>query len=104
VIRTEDLPMINPADAQENGIVDGDMVCVQSPRGKVDIKARITDEVKPCILSSTFHFPEIMLNIITRSTSSCFAVQRFRCSVSDSLAMCPEYKVVSCRIRKAKKA
>ena len=25
-------------------------------------------------------------------------------SVSDSLAMCPEYKVVSCRIRKAKKA
>ncbi|HNR55760.1 MAG TPA: hypothetical protein PKJ19_11355 [Flavobacteriales bacterium] len=24
--------------------------------------------------------------------------------VLDSLAMCPEYKVVSCRIRKAKKA
>ena len=40
---------------------------------------------------STFHFPEIMLNIITSS-------------VSDSLAMCPEYKVVTCRIRKAKKA
>jgi len=54
--------------------------------------------VKPGILSSTFHFPEIMLNIITSS-------------VSDSLAMCPEYKVVIplwrdrlCRIRKAKKA
>jgi len=46
----------------------------------------------------TFHFPEIMLNVITSS-------------VSDSLAMCPEYKVVIplrrdrlCRIRKAKKA
>ncbi len=38
--------------------------------------------MKPCILSSTFHFPEIMLNIITSS-------------VSDSLAMCPEYKVVA---------
>ena len=49
------------------------------------------DEVKPDILSSTFHFPKIMLNIITSS-------------VSDSLAICPEYKVVSCRIRKAKKA
>ena len=53
-----------------------------------------------------------MLNIITRSTLSGFAVQRFRCSVSDSLAIlrqaqdgvCPEYKVVTCRIRKAKKA
>jgi len=89
-ILTEDVLMINPADAQQNGILDGDMVCVESPRGKVDIKARITDEVKPGILSSTFHFPEIMLNIITSS-------------VSDSLAMCPEYKVVSCRIRKARK-
>ena len=57
----------------------------------------------PRILSSTFHFPEVMLNIITRSISSCFAVQRFGCSVSDSLAIlrqaqdgvCPEYKVVS---------
>jgi formate dehydrogenase major subunit len=44
----------------------------------------------PGILSCTFHFPEMMLNLITSS-------------VSDSLAMCPEYKVVSCRIRKAKK-
>jgi predicted molibdopterin-dependent oxidoreductase YjgC len=32
----------------------------------------------------------MMLNLITSS-------------VSDSLAMCPEYKVVSCRIRKARK-
>ncbi len=39
-----------------------------------------------------------MLNIITRSAAS-----RRSCSVSDSLAMCPEYKVVSCRIRKARK-
>jgi formate dehydrogenase major subunit len=90
-ILTEDVLLINPADAEKNGIAEGDMVCVESPRGKVDIKARITDEVKPGILSSTFHFPEIMLNIITSS-------------VTDSLAMCPEYKVVTCRIRKAKKA
>ena len=90
VILTEDVLLINPADAAKHGIAEGDMVCVESARGKVDIKALITDEVKPGILSSTFHFPEIMLNVITSS-------------VSDSLAMCPEYKVVSCRIRKARK-
>jgi formate dehydrogenase major subunit len=90
-ILTEDVLLINPADAAKHGIAEGDMVCVESARGKVDIKALITDEVKPGILSSTFHFPEMMLNLITSS-------------VSDSLAMCPEYKVVSCRIRKAKKA
>ncbi len=90
VILTEDVLLINPADATKHGIAEGDMVCVESARGKVDIKALITDEVRPGILSSTFHFPEMMLNLITSS-------------VSDSLAMCPEYKVVSCRIRKARK-
>ena len=90
VILTEDVLLINPEDATKHGIAEGDMVCVESARGKVDIKALITDEVKPGILSSTFHFPEMMLNLITSS-------------VSDSLAMCPEYKVVSCRIRKARK-
>jgi formate dehydrogenase major subunit len=65
------------------------MVCVISARGKIDVKARLTDEVKPGILSSTFHFPEIMMNNITSS-------------VSDSEAMCPEYKVVACNIRKSK--
>ncbi len=35
-----------------------------------------------------------MLNVITRSSELRFAVQRIRCNVSDSLAMCPEYKVV----------
>ncbi|MEQ8477804.1 formate dehydrogenase subunit alpha [Fulvivirga sp.] len=88
-ILTEDVLMINPKDAADNLIEDGQMVCVESPRGKVDIKAFITDEVKPRVMSSTFHFPEIMLNNITSD-------------VHDSEAMCPEYKVVMCRVRKSK--
>lgn len=88
-ILTEDVLLINPKDAADNLIEDGQMVCVESPRGKVDIKAFITDEVKPGVMSSTFHFPEIMLNNITSD-------------VHDSEAMCPEYKVVMCRVRKSK--
>ncbi|MFT5513009.1 MAG: formate dehydrogenase major subunit [Bacteroidia bacterium] len=88
-ILTEDVLMIHPSDAAKEGIADGEFVCVESPRGKVDIKAFVTDEMKPGILSSTFHFPEVMLNIIT-SDEHC------------SEAMCPEYKVVSCRLRKSK--
>ncbi|MBW7942488.1 MAG: molybdopterin-dependent oxidoreductase, partial [Candidatus Kuenenia stuttgartiensis] len=90
-IVTEDLLLIHPTDAAKHGIAEGDMVCVISARGKVDIRARITDEVKPGILSSTFHFPEVMLNTITSN----------ECDVE---ALCPEYKVVACRIRKSKKA
>jgi formate dehydrogenase major subunit len=88
-ILTEDVLMIHPDDAQRHFIADGDMVCVESPRGKVDIKARITDEVKPGVLSTTFHFPEVLLNLITSSER-------------DSEAMCPEYKVVAVNIRKSK--
>ena len=88
-ILTEDVLLINPKDAKDNAIADGDMVCVESPRGKVDIKAKITEEVKPGILSTTFHFPEIMVNNITSD-------------VHDTEAMCPEYKVVAVRIRKSR--
>jgi formate dehydrogenase major subunit len=88
-ILSEDVLLINPEDAGKHLIADGDMVCVISPRGKIDVKARISEEVKPGILSSTFHFPEIKMNDITSS-------------IGDSEAMCPEYKVVSVNIRKSK--
>ena len=73
----------------ELAIADGSLVCVESPRGKIDIEAWITDKLNPGILSTTFHFPEVMVNMITSD-------------VYDSEAMCPEYKVVSVRIRKSK--
>ena len=89
-IHTEDVLWINPKDAEAKGIVNGDLVCVESPRGKVDIKAFVTEGVNEGVLSTTFHFPEIMVNNITSD-------------VHDSEAKCPEYKVVSVNIRKARK-
>ena len=89
-IHTEDVLWINPKDAEAKGIVDGDLVCVESPRGKVDIKAFVTEGVNEGVLSTTFHFPEIMVNNITSD-------------IHDSEAKCPEYKVVSVNIRKARK-
>lgn len=88
-ILTEDVILIHPMDAATHFIAEGDLVCVESPRGKVDIKARITDEVKPGVLSTTFHFPDLTLNTITSSER-------------DSEAMCPEYKIVAVNIRKSK--
>ena len=75
-ILKEDILLINESDAEDKGIVEGDMVCVISERGKVDVKAHLTNEVKPGILSTTFHFPEIMVNMITSN-------------VHDSEAKCP---------------
>ncbi len=89
-ILDKDVLLINPVDAAAKGIAQGDLVCVSSARGKVDVMAKISKEVKPGILSSTFHFPEIMMNIITSS-------------VADTETKCPEYKVVAVDIRKARK-
>jgi formate dehydrogenase major subunit len=85
----DDYLLINPEDAKTHFIKEGDFVCLESPRGKVDVKAKISPEVKPGVLSTTFHFPEIMINMITGD-------------IHDSEAMCPEYKVVAVRIRKSK--
>ena len=88
-ILKDDYLMINPEDAAKHLISEGDYVCLESPRGKVDVKAKITDQVKSGVVSTTFHFPEIMINNITGD-------------VHDSEAMCPEYKVVAVKIRKSK--
>lgn len=86
----EDVLMIHPDDAARHQIAEGDWVCIESARGKVDIKAQLSEDVKPGVLSTTFHFPELMVNIITSD-------------VHDSEANCPEYKVVAVRIRRAKR-
>ncbi|MGK0240926.1 MAG: formate dehydrogenase major subunit, partial [Candidatus Pelagisphaera sp.] len=87
---TEDVIFVHPDDAAEHGIEDSDFVCVESERGKIDIKAKVSDEIKKGVLSTTFHFPEVMVNDLTSD-------------VHDTEAMCPEYKVVSVKIRKARK-
>nr|VFK54362.1 MAG: formate dehydrogenase major subunit [Candidatus Kentron sp. TUN]VFK59908.1 MAG: formate dehydrogenase major subunit [Candidatus Kentron sp. TUN]VFK68911.1 MAG: formate dehydrogenase major subunit [Candidatus Kentron sp. TUN] len=81
----EDVLLMNPFDAAREGITEGSMVRVESPRGAIRGKAKLTDEVKPGILSTTFHFPETELNVIT-SDECC------------PETLCPEYKVVSCRV------
>jgi formate dehydrogenase major subunit len=86
-IVSEDVLLINPADAVVKGIREGDFVRIESARGHVDIKARLTDEVKPGIVSTTFHFPDLLVNNVTSD-------------VHDEIANCPEYKVVAVRVSK----
>jgi len=81
-ILTEDVMSIHPSDAKVKNISDGHMVKLSSSRGEVELKASVTEAVKPGVLYTTFHFPEVMLNIITSDEH-------------DSEAMCPEFKVCS---------
>lgn len=87
---TEDVLFIHPKDAAKYNINENDWVCLESARGKVDIRAHLSEDVQPGILSTTFHFPDILINNITSD-------------VLDTEAACPEYKVVAVRIRKARR-
>jgi formate dehydrogenase major subunit len=82
----QDLLLINPADAERLGIGDGEPVEVSSRQGSTRIGARLSEEVKPGVLFTTFHFPEIAINHITSG-------------VMDVDTLTPEYKVVAVDIR-----
>ncbi len=89
-IASEDWLSINPEDAKAKGIGEGDAVRLFSARGEVFLHARVSNEVKPGILYTTFHFPEFMVNQVTSTEH-------------DEESMCPEYKVSCVDVEKARK-
>lgn len=84
----EDQLLINRLDAGKYDVADGDLVQVVSARGQVTLTVRVSDEIKPGIISSTFHFPDARVNQVTGD-------------VCDSQTLCPEYKVVAVKLSKA---
>jgi formate dehydrogenase alpha subunit len=84
-LRKEELVAINPTDATELGIVDGEMVRVTSRRGNVTTKARVTGETPRGTVAMTFHFVESPTNELTNPAF-------------DPVAKIPEYKVAAVKI------
>jgi anaerobic dimethyl sulfoxide reductase subunit A len=50
--RQEDLLWMHPEDARPRGIVDGREVLVKSERGAMHIRAKVTEEVMPGVVSA----------------------------------------------------
>ena len=65
VLNKEELLKIHPQDAEDCGISDDQMVEVSSRRGKVKVRARVTDTITPGTVSMTFHFAETPTNVLT---------------------------------------
>jgi len=73
---------VHPKDAKRKGINDLETVRLFSDRGSVEIPVKFSKAVKKGILRTTFHQPEIFINLITGS-------------VGDKETLTPEYKVVA---------
>ncbi len=61
----EELIEINPDDATQLGVVDGEMVRVSSRRGSVAVRARVTDHSPPGVCWMALHFHEASANVLT---------------------------------------
>ncbi len=83
----EDRLEIHPHDAEERGVKENDWVGVQSRAGETVLRATITTRVQPGVVYTTFHFPELGVNVITTENS-------------DWATNCPEYKVTAVQVTK----
>ncbi|MDG1438123.1 MAG: formate dehydrogenase subunit alpha [Emcibacteraceae bacterium] len=90
VWHNKDVLDIHPHDAENRGIVEGDMVKIQSRMGETVLEANITENMQPGVVYTTFHMPESGANIITTNNS-------------DWATDCPEYKVTAVEVRQTNK-
>lgn len=77
---------IHPHDAELRGIVQGDKVMIQSRMGETVLEAKVTENMQPGVVYTTFHMPESGANIITTDNA-------------DWATDCPEYKVTAVEVR-----
>jgi len=83
----EDMLDIHPFDAENRGIVEGDLVALASRSGDIALRARISERMQPGVVYTTFHHAKTGANVITTD-------------FSDWATNCPEYKVTAVQVRK----
>ena len=83
----EDVLEIHPFDAESRGIIEGDLVALESRSGDIALKARISERMQPGVVYTTFHHAKTGANVITTD-------------YSDWATNCPEYKVTAVQVRK----
>lgn len=79
---------LNPSDAKELGINDGDMINVHSRRGSIKIQARITKRIARGVVFIPMHYREAAANVLTNDKAL------------DKFVKTPEFKVSAVRIEK----
>ena len=83
----EDMLEIHPFDAEVRGILDGDLVAVESRSGDIALHALLSERMQPGVVYTTFHHAKTGANVITTD-------------YSDWATNCPEYKVTAVQVRR----
>ncbi len=83
----EDVLRSTRSNAETRGIVDGDLVALESRSGDIALRARVTERMQPGVVYTTFHHAKTGANVITTD-------------YSDWATNCPEYKVTAVQVRR----
>jgi formate dehydrogenase major subunit len=83
----EDVLEIHPFDAEQRGILDGDLVALESRSGDIALKCKVSERMQPGVVYTTFHHAKTGANVITTD-------------YTDWATDCPEYKVTAVQVRK----
>ncbi len=84
----EPLVEINYADAAELSIMNGETVAVESAKGSITLKAKVTPDILPRVLSLQHGWREANANLLTDSQPC------------DPISGYPAFKTIPCRVRK----
>ncbi|MDY7039034.1 MAG: molybdopterin-dependent oxidoreductase, partial [Thermodesulfobacteriota bacterium] len=85
----EPVVQINTGAAQEKGILDGDMVMIESPRGSIEVKASVSDDVMHDVISLLHGWTEANSNLLTDD------------GARDPISGFPGFRSLLCNVRKA---
>jgi formate dehydrogenase major subunit len=86
----EDVLEVHPFDAENRGLVDGDLVSLESRSGSTSLRAVISERMQPGVVYTTFHHARSGANVVTTD-------------FSDWATNCPEYKVTAVQVAKTTK-
>jgi len=78
---------INSQDARNLGLREGELVEIESRRGRIETKTKISRKIRPGIVFIPFHFAEQAANVLTNPAL-------------DPISKIPEYKVCAVKITK----
>ncbi|MCY3681067.1 MAG: hypothetical protein OXH16_06705 [Gemmatimonadetes bacterium] len=77
---------LHPSDARKRGVHHGDMVEVATRRGRVQLRAILSRQVRPGCIWMPLHFAEARANVLTND-------------VGDAVTGTAEYKVCAAEVR-----
>ena len=84
----EPLAQIHPATAKKHDIVDGEMIVIETKRGSIKMKAKVTEDIAPQVVSIPHGWAQANANVLTDITHR------------DPISGYPEFKALLCRVRK----